>query len=137
MRKLLGRPAHPIGKDADRYVPYLWTTFLFVLTCNLLGMFPFMGSPTASFAMTSVLAFGYHEGVAPYIVGSGAVVLFAPWILGSGERSLASILQSRRTWTYVWSAIPVGAVTLALALWSPFAQTYWFTSTGKAGSSLG
>jgi F-type H+-transporting ATPase subunit a len=47
-----------IGKEADRYVPYLWTAFLFVLTCNLLGMFPFMGSPTASFATTSVLAFG-------------------------------------------------------------------------------
>jgi F-type H+-transporting ATPase subunit a len=47
-----------IGKEADRYVPYLWTVFLFVLFCNLLGMFPFMGSPTASFAVTSVLAFG-------------------------------------------------------------------------------
>src|SRR5262249_25412263 len=46
-----------IGKEADRYVPYLWTVFLFVLTCNLLGMFPFLGSPTASFATTSVLAF--------------------------------------------------------------------------------
>jgi F-type H+-transporting ATPase subunit a len=47
-----------IPGDADRYVPYLWTVFLFVLTCNLLGMIPFMGSPTASFAVTSVLAFG-------------------------------------------------------------------------------
>jgi F-type H+-transporting ATPase subunit a len=45
-----------IGKDADRYVPYLWTVFLFVLTCNLLGMIPFLGSPTASFTVTSVLA---------------------------------------------------------------------------------
>ena len=45
-----------IGKDADRYVHYLWTVFLFVLTCNLLGMLPFMGSPTASFTVTSVLA---------------------------------------------------------------------------------
>ncbi len=49
-----------IGKDADIYVPYLWTVFLFVLTCNLFGMFPFMGSPTASFATTSVLAFGSY-----------------------------------------------------------------------------
>jgi F-type H+-transporting ATPase subunit a len=49
-----------IGVDADRYVPYLWTVFLFVLTCNLLGMFPFMGSPTASFAVTSVLACGTY-----------------------------------------------------------------------------
>lgn len=49
-----------IGKDADRYVPYLWTVFLFVLICNLLGMVPFMGSPTASFAVTSVLAFASY-----------------------------------------------------------------------------
>ncbi len=47
-----------IGKDADRYVHYLWTVFLFVLTCNLFGMVPFFGSPTASFATTMVLAFG-------------------------------------------------------------------------------
>ena len=38
--------------DADRYVPYLWTLFLFLLFCNLLGMFPFMGSPTASIWVT-------------------------------------------------------------------------------------
>jgi F-type H+-transporting ATPase subunit a len=36
----------------------LWTVFLFVLTCNLLGMLPFMGSPTACFAVTSILAAG-------------------------------------------------------------------------------
>ena len=45
-----------IGKDADQYVHYVWTVFLFVLFCNLLGLVPFMGSPTASFTVTSVLA---------------------------------------------------------------------------------
>lgn len=85
---------------------------------------------------TSLLAFGYHEGVAPYIVGSGVIVLFAPWILGERERSLARVLHSRRTWTYVWSAIPVGAATLALALFSPFAQRLWFTTTGLAGKGM-
>ena len=43
-------------KDADRYVPYLWTLFLFLLFCNLLGMFPFMGSPTANIWATGALA---------------------------------------------------------------------------------
>jgi F-type H+-transporting ATPase subunit a len=42
--------------DADRFVPYLWTVFLFILTCNLLGMFPFLGSPTASIWVTGSLA---------------------------------------------------------------------------------
>ncbi len=45
-----------IGEHADLYVPYLWTVFLFVLFCNLLGMFPFLGSPTASIWVTGGLA---------------------------------------------------------------------------------
>jgi F-type H+-transporting ATPase subunit a len=46
-----------IPHHTDRYVPFLWTMFLFILTCNLLGMFPFLGSPTASISMTGALAF--------------------------------------------------------------------------------
>src|SRR5438552_18539652 len=42
--------------DADRFVPFLWTLFLFVLFCNLLGLFPFLGSPTARLTVTAVLA---------------------------------------------------------------------------------
>jgi F-type H+-transporting ATPase subunit a len=42
--------------DCDRYVPFFWTVFLFILFCNLFGMFPFMGSPTASIAVTAALA---------------------------------------------------------------------------------
>jgi F-type H+-transporting ATPase subunit a len=42
--------------EADRFVPFLWTMFLFVLFCNLLGLFPYMGSPTASIVVTAVLA---------------------------------------------------------------------------------
>jgi F-type H+-transporting ATPase subunit a len=32
---------HSTRSPADLYVPYLWTVFLFVLFCNLLGMIPF------------------------------------------------------------------------------------------------
>jgi F-type H+-transporting ATPase subunit a len=41
---------------ADRYVPFLWTLFLFILFNNLLGMFPFLGSATASLSVTVALA---------------------------------------------------------------------------------
>jgi len=55
IRDRVARPT--IGEhDADRFVPFLWTVFLFILFCNLLGIIPFMGSPTASFAVTGVLA---------------------------------------------------------------------------------
>jgi len=42
--------------DADKYVPFLWTLFLFVLFNNLLGMLPWMGSPTANLYATGALA---------------------------------------------------------------------------------
>lgn len=44
-------------KDADRFVPYIWTVFLFILSCNLLGLVPFLGSPTGDLSVTGALAF--------------------------------------------------------------------------------
>jgi F-type H+-transporting ATPase subunit a len=42
--------------DADRFMPFLWTMFFFILGCNLMGMIPWVGSPTASFGTTAALA---------------------------------------------------------------------------------
>ncbi|HEV3256114.1 MAG TPA: F0F1 ATP synthase subunit A, partial [Gemmataceae bacterium] len=63
--------------DADRYVPFLWTLFLFILFCNLLGLIPFGASPTASIYVTGALAvcvfFAIHGsavakmGLIPYV----------------------------------------------------------------------
>jgi F-type H+-transporting ATPase subunit a len=53
--------------DADRFVPYLWTLFFFVLGCNLMGMIPWMGSPTGALATTAALAFTTFI----VVVGSG------------------------------------------------------------------
>ena len=55
IRDEVARPC--IGKhDGDRFVPFLWTMFLFVLGCNLIGMVPWMGSPTGALATTGALA---------------------------------------------------------------------------------
>jgi F-type H+-transporting ATPase subunit a len=55
-----GTPAHAPAllqkHDGDRFVPLLLTLFFFVLGCNLLGMVPWAGSPTAAFAVTLSLA---------------------------------------------------------------------------------
>ena len=53
--------------DADRFVPFLWTIFFFVLACNLFGMIPWMGSPTGSLAVTARI--GIHHVLV--VVGSG------------------------------------------------------------------
>lgn len=67
-----GHPDHGHGKHPDeivhahadkghsdpssRFVPLLWTIFFFVLGCNLMGMVPWAGAPTAAFAVTGALA---------------------------------------------------------------------------------
>jgi F-type H+-transporting ATPase subunit a len=42
--------------DTNRYLPYLTTLFLFIFAMNLIGMLPFLGSPTASIMVTGALA---------------------------------------------------------------------------------
>ena len=54
IRDEVARPA--IGHDAHKFLPFLWTLFFFVLGCNLLGMVPWLGSPTGALATTGALA---------------------------------------------------------------------------------
>ncbi|HPP51828.1 MAG TPA: F0F1 ATP synthase subunit A, partial [Thermoguttaceae bacterium] len=54
IRDRVARPA--IGQHADRFLPFLWTTFFFILFCNLLGLVPWAGSPTGALAVTGALA---------------------------------------------------------------------------------
>jgi F-type H+-transporting ATPase subunit a len=66
--------APSIGHGADKFVPFLWTLFLFILFNNLLGMIPFCGSATGNIYVTAGLAvcvfFAIH--------GSGMAKL-GPW----------------------------------------------------------
>jgi len=55
LRDQVARPV--IGRhDADRFLPYVWTIFFFILFCNLLGLVPWAGSPTGAWGCTLVLA---------------------------------------------------------------------------------
>lgn len=72
IRDQVARPA--IGHDADRFLPFLWTTFFFILVCNLLGLVPWMGSPTGVLGVTAVLA----------------IITFAV-VLGAGMKKLGRV----------------------------------------------
>ncbi len=65
IRDSMVRPA--IGRhDADRFLPLILTLFFFILFCNLLGLIPCLGSPTASIGATGPLA------LVTFLVGMGA-----------------------------------------------------------------
>jgi F-type H+-transporting ATPase subunit a len=55
IRDDVARPAIG-GHGADRFLPYLWTVFFFVLFNNLLGMVPGFASATGNINVTAVLA---------------------------------------------------------------------------------
>lgn len=46
LRELLARPL--LGKHTDRFIPFIWTVFFFILTINVLGLLPF-GALSAKF----------------------------------------------------------------------------------------
>ena len=55
VRDEVARPS--IGKhDADKFLPFLWNMFFFILFCNLLGILPWSGSPTGALTVTAALA---------------------------------------------------------------------------------
>ncbi len=41
---------------ADQYLPFIWSCFFYILICNLLGAFPWLGSATGNINVTGVLA---------------------------------------------------------------------------------
>ncbi len=70
IRDEVARPC--IGEhDFRKFTPFLWTIFFFVLICNLLGMLPWLGSPTGALATTGALAFVTFA----VVVGSGSAKL--------------------------------------------------------------
>jgi F-type H+-transporting ATPase subunit a len=92
IRDDVARPAIG-GHGADRFLPFLWTAFFFVLFNNLLGMFPGFASPTANVNVTGGLALmtlftvigagvremgfsGYWIGIVPHLDVPWALKLF-------------------------------------------------------------
>jgi F-type H+-transporting ATPase subunit a len=95
IRDDVARPAIG-GHGADRYLPYLWTVFFFVLFNNLLGMFPGGASATGNVNVTAVLALmtlavvlgagmremgvvGYWLGIVPHM---DVPAWLKPWLWG-------------------------------------------------------
>lgn len=95
-----------------------------------------LGKSALALCAVSLLAMGYHEMTSAYIVcGTLIVLLLVAWRTPVDPESwrelgfVARALRSRRVWTYVLACVPAGLYTLALLLYSEFAQKRWFASS--------
>ena len=67
--------------DARRYFPFIFTVFLFVLGCNVIGLIPYSFTPTSHLAVTGAMAVTIFVGVTAlgfYKHGVGYLRLFVP-----------------------------------------------------------
>ena len=69
------------GHDGMRYFPFIFTLFMFILFCNLLGLIPYNFTPTSHIIVTFVMAMVVFIGVTVIGFarnGLGFLRLFAP-----------------------------------------------------------
>ena len=69
------------GHDGMRYFPFIFTLFMFILFCNLLGLIPYNFTPTSHIIVTFVMAMVVFIGVTVIGFarnGVGFLRLFAP-----------------------------------------------------------
>jgi F-type H+-transporting ATPase subunit a len=99
IRDKIARPA--LGEhDANKYMPFLGSLFLFIFLCNLFGMLPFGASPTAHIYVTGALAlvsfaFIHTSGLMEHGLG-GYLKTFIPHIHlegGTGMQVFALVLM--------------------------------------------
>jgi F-type H+-transporting ATPase subunit a len=117
IRDEVARPA--IGHDADKFMPFLWTMFLFILFNNLLGLIPFFGSATGNIYVTAGLAlcvFGAIHGSASAKMGFGHYIMSmwphfeVPYGLGYVIKPLVFLIE--------WMGVIVRNAVLAVRLFA-------------------
>jgi F-type H+-transporting ATPase subunit a len=155
--------AHP----ADRYLPFVWSCFFYVLICNLLGAIPFLGSATGSLNVTGVLAlsamaasfaFGVQQmGFAGFwlnlVPGLEIPGLMKPLILGLmfvievvgffikhgvlAVRLFANIMGGHTVLGVMLGFIGTAAVGVHAGTLPGGSAMYWLIAVGSVGGQIG
>ncbi|MBC8114668.1 MAG: F0F1 ATP synthase subunit A [Candidatus Saccharimonas sp.] len=107
--------AHP----ADRYLPFVWSVFFYILFCNLLGAFPFLGSPTADTSVTGVLALMTFLHVVRYgSEQSGFVGYWKSLVPGMELPGVLAIFLIPMIWVIEAAGLLIKHAVLALRLFA-------------------
>jgi F-type H+-transporting ATPase subunit a len=71
-----------VGPGGDKYVPYLGTVFLFILTMNLMGVVPGFRSPTMTLSTTAALGITTFIMVQSYAIRATGFVAYIKHFMG-------------------------------------------------------
>ena len=124
-----GEPAHgasghateavSVNHPADRYLPYVWSVFFYILFCNLLGAIPFLGSPTADTSVTGVLALMTFLHVVRYgSEQSGFIGFWKSLVPGMELPGVLAVILIPMIWVIEAAGLLIKHAVLALRLFA-------------------
>ena len=88
-----------VGHHGEGYVPFCLTAFFMILFCNLLGLFPYMGTATGNISVTATLAilsFIMIEIAGMRALGKGYIntIVYWPHDLPIGIKAPVSLIMT-------------------------------------------
>ncbi len=108
-----------VSHPADRYLPYVWSVFFYILFCNLLGAIPFLGSPTADTSVTGVLALMTFLHVVRYgSEQSGFVGFWKSLVPGMELPGVLAVILIPMIWVIEAAGLLIKHAVLALRLFA-------------------
>lgn len=134
IREEVARPA--LGPNTDKFMPYLWTTFFFILFCNLLGMIPL---DSIVFTLSGARLKHYGGTATANIWITGSLAGFAFFMIHF------SGIREQGLWLYIknfiprvpWPLIPIMYfLELIGALVKPFALSIRLFANMMAGHTV-
>lgn len=134
---------------ADRYLPFIWSVFFYILFCNLLGLLPLLGAATASTSVTGVIAASVlfvtlysgmkQNGVSGYwstlvpdmgIKGPGGLVLYGMiWLIEAFGLLIKHAVLAIRLFANMFGGHVVIAVFLFAILNTAHHGVIWYVVT--------
>jgi F-type H+-transporting ATPase subunit a len=151
IRDQVARPAIG-GHGADKFLPYLWTVFFFVLFNNLLGLIPGMASATGNINVTGVLALltlatviiagmremgvaGFWLGIVPHMdVPKAMLVVLWPlmFVIELAGLFIKHTVLAVRLFANMFAGHVVLAVILGFIMLAASSKYLWLPVTGAS-----
>ena len=104
-------------EDTDAFLPFLWTVFVFIFGCNLMGMLPWVGSPTAAMGMAAIMALiVFVIGVAVGVREFGVLGYLKNICPSLGLPAFMSIIIVPMLWLIEFASLLIKHIILAMRL---------------------
>lgn len=135
VREEIARPV--LGKETDRFVPFLWTLFFFILFDNLLGLLPLDVLTGWALRPLGLHPFGGTATANIWVTGALAVVAFVVWqVAGIRANGLGPYLKHFLGGAPLWLAPLMIPLEIVGSFIKPFALAIRLFANMIAGHTV-